>query len=95
MVTREKTGRPASLTDLELLAQNLPELVPVPGDTRTKFLAGATVLQVAPGDILLRQGDTDESAFFVLAGRIVVKREESGRLRSLRLNMDRHLPGNP
>ena len=45
------------------------------------FLAGAVVLEVAAGDVLLRQGETDDEAFFVLKGRVVVKREENGRFR--------------
>ena len=36
------------------------------------------------GDVLLRQGETDRTAFFVLKGRVVVKREESGRFRVTR-----------
>jgi hypothetical protein len=42
------------------------------------------VLEVAPGDVLLRQGETDNHAFFVLKGRVVVEREESGRHRITR-----------
>ena len=42
------------------------------------------VLEVAAGDVLLRQGETDKDAFFVLKGRVVVKREEGGRSRITR-----------
>ncbi len=76
--------RAAVLGDLELLAHHLPELAAVPLEERRKSLAGAMVLEVAGGDILLRQGATDHHAFFVLSGRVVVKRDEGGRSRITR-----------
>ena len=42
------------------------------------------MLDVSTGDVLLRQGETDKHAFFVLKGRVVVEREESGRHRITR-----------
>lgn len=77
-------GRAATLGDLELLARHLPELESVPKAVRENVLVGATVLKVNAGDVLLRQGETDDEAFFVLKGRVVVKREEGGRLRITR-----------
>lgn len=77
-------GRPATHDDLDHLARNLPELASVSREVREKALAGATVIEVAAGDVLLRQGTTSHHAFFVLQGRVVVKREESGRTRITR-----------
>lgn len=77
-------GRPATLADLDLLARHLPELASVSPQMRQDALAGAKVLELATGDVLLRQGEKDHTAFFVLEGRVVVKREESGRLRITR-----------
>lgn len=76
--------RAATLDDLDELARHLPELASVPLAERRKSLDGATVLEVAEGDVILRQGATDKEAFFVLEGRVVVKREESGRFRVTR-----------
>jgi Ni/Fe-hydrogenase subunit HybB-like protein len=76
--------RAAMLEDLELLAHHFPELATVPLDDRQASLAGAMVLEVAAGDILLRQGATDDGAFFVLSGRVIVRREEGGRARITR-----------
>jgi Ni/Fe-hydrogenase subunit HybB-like protein len=76
--------RLASLEDLDLLAHHLPELNTVSIDDRLASLHGAAVLDVAAGDVLLRQGTTEDSAFFVLIGRVVVKREENGRSRITR-----------
>ncbi len=76
--------RAATLDDLDLLSVHFPVLAALSADERTRCLAGATVFEVAASEILLRQGDTDYHAFFVLAGRVVVKREESGRYRITR-----------
>lgn len=80
----ENAGRAATHGDLNLLTLHLPELASVPWEARTKVLTGATVLEVNAGDVLLRQGETDDEAYFILEGRVVVKREESGRLRITR-----------
>jgi Ni/Fe-hydrogenase subunit HybB-like protein len=78
------TGRTATAADLDLLAIHLPELGSVSQEERRACLAGATVLDVAAGDVLLRQGSKDNDAFFVLKGRVVVKRKEGGRFRITR-----------
>ncbi len=78
------TRRPATLADLELLVRHLPEFASVPNGMRQEILPDLSVLEVAAGDVLLRQGETDKHAFFVLKGRVVVEREESGRLRITR-----------
>ncbi|HEY4984902.1 MAG TPA: NrfD/PsrC family molybdoenzyme membrane anchor subunit [Verrucomicrobiae bacterium] len=78
------TSRAATLDDLNLLARHLPELAAVSPQVRKDSLAGAVVMELAAGDVLLRQGEKDNVAFFVLQGRVVVKREESGRLRIVR-----------
>jgi hypothetical protein len=41
-------------------------------------------VEAEAGDVLLRQGNVDKDAFFILKGRVVVKREESGRYRITR-----------
>ena len=76
--------RAATLDDLDLLARHLPEFAAVSKEARQDILPASTVLDVAAGDVLLRQGETDKHAFFVLKGRVVVEREESGRYRITR-----------
>jgi len=76
--------RAATLADLELLARHLPEFASISKETRQEVLPSLMVLDVAAGDVLLRQGETDKDAFFVLKGRVVVEREESGRHRVTR-----------
>jgi Ni/Fe-hydrogenase subunit HybB-like protein len=77
-------SRAANLADLDALTQHLPELAAVPMEMRQRILTTATVLEVKAGDVLLRQAETDDDAFFVLKGWVVVKREESGRFRVTR-----------
>jgi len=77
-------SRPATLADLGLLAQSLPELAAVPLEDRMASLAGASILRAGPGDVLLRQGSMDKDAFLVISGRVVVRRAENGRSRITR-----------
>ena len=77
-------SRAAALGDLDLLARHLAELSSVSEEVRQSVLAGAVVLEAKAGDIFLRQGETEKLIFFVLKGRVVVKREEGGRLRITR-----------
>ena len=76
--------RQAVLEDLESLAHHLPELATVSLEDRRSSLLGATVVEAAAGDVLLSQGASDDGAFFVLSGRVVVEREENGRTRITR-----------
>jgi len=78
------TSRPATLEDVNILAHHLPELASVPTAARQRCLAGAQVVDIAAGDTVLSQGARDIHAYFILEGRVVVKREESGRLRTIR-----------
>jgi Ni/Fe-hydrogenase subunit HybB-like protein len=77
-------SRTATMTDLELLAKHLPEMASVPEETRKAVLAGAQVLEVEAGDVLLHQGQTEKEAYFALKGHVVVRREEHGRFRITR-----------
>ena len=76
--------RAATPEDFALLSRSLPEMASVPGETRQRVLPMAEVLEVPPGDALLRQGETGDRAFFILRGSVVVVREEGGRFRVTR-----------
>jgi CRP-like cAMP-binding protein len=77
-------GRAAVIDDLNQLARDLPEMDSVPEEVRKSILVGAMVLEAKAGDVLLRQGETENLTFFVLKGRVVVRREEGGRFRITR-----------
>ena len=81
---RKPARRPAAAADLDLLAAHLPELRSVPPDERRACLSGMTTLAVGAGDVLLEQGAVDNDAFFVLKGRVVVRRFEGGLYRTTR-----------
>lgn len=83
-LSKTASSRPATMADLDMLAGHLAELKTVPEETRRDILPTLTVADVEPGDVLLRQGETEKHAYFVLQGRVVVKREESGRQRITR-----------
>lgn len=76
--------RDVTPADLANLARALPPFEAVPEEIRNQLMRVASVLAVQPGEAILRQGETGQDSFFVLDGRIVVKREEGGRLRITR-----------
>jgi Ni/Fe-hydrogenase subunit HybB-like protein len=76
--------RPATLQDLDLLSRDLLEMASVPIETRQRLLPMVEVWEVPTGGALLRQGETEEKAFFILRGSVVVVREEGGRFRVTR-----------
>ncbi len=80
----DHSSRPATLEDFKALAKFLPELAHVPNETLSKCLPGSAVVEANEGEVLLWQGDTDREAFFILDGRVVVKREENQRERVIR-----------
>ena len=82
--TVHPVSRPATLGDLTALARHLPEIGALTADEHVRSLDGATVFEVGANQVLLKQGEIDLHAFFVLRGRVVVKREENGRFRVTR-----------
>jgi Ni/Fe-hydrogenase subunit HybB-like protein len=76
--------RAATLDDLDMLVRYLPEFALVSKETRQAVLPDLRVVDASAGEVLLRQGETDKHTFFVLKGRVVVEREESGRHRITR-----------
>jgi Ni/Fe-hydrogenase subunit HybB-like protein len=76
--------RGATAGDLALLARHLPEIAALSDEERRACTAGATVLDVEAGEILLHQGAVENDAFFVLKGRVVVRRDDRGRSRITR-----------
>ncbi len=77
-------ARHATMEDFAELGHHLPELGSVPPELLRAVLTGSAVLEVGAGQTLLRQGQKERDAFFVLSGLVVVKREEGGRLRIIR-----------
>ena len=64
-------GRPASVSDLEMLLAYVPSLAGLPPRDREAFVTHARVRDAAAGTAILRAGDSGDSAFFLLGGRAV------------------------
>jgi Ni/Fe-hydrogenase subunit HybB-like protein len=77
-------SRPAEMTDFDALASLLPELDYVTKSVINDCLTGATVLELKKGDVLLRQGEESDCAYFVLEGSVEIIREDRGRSRIIR-----------
>jgi MFS family permease len=79
-------GRPASVSDLEMLLGYLPSLAGLPSGDREAFVTHARVRDAAAGTAIIRAGDASDSAFFLLGGRAVAglfREGEEGRTLSV------------
>src|SRR6185369_13249253 len=74
----------ATMMDLDRLIGVLPEIGRLSIPRRSEFLTGALVRRAAPGDALVRVGETSDGAYFVLDGRVVAGiPAEGGEFRAL------------
>jgi DHA3 family macrolide efflux protein-like MFS transporter len=64
-------GRPASLSDVEMLLGYIPALAGMPPRDRDAIINHARVRDAAAGTAIVRRGEASDSAFFVLGGRVV------------------------
>jgi MFS family permease len=64
-------GRPASVSDLEMLLGYVPSLAGLPPRDREALVTHARVRDAAAGTAIIRAGDASDSAFFLLGGRAV------------------------
>ena len=71
-------GRAATMLDFDRLTDVLPELGSLAMSRRTAFLHGATFHRADRGMAVIKRGDTDKSAFFVLAGKAVAGVPQDG-----------------
>jgi MFS family permease len=77
-------GRAATMLDFDRLTDVLPELGSLAMTRRTAFLNGATFHRAEHGMAVIKRGDTDQSAFFVLGGKAIAGvPQEGGSFRAL------------
>jgi MFS transporter, DHA3 family, macrolide efflux protein len=77
-------GRAATMLDFDRLTDVLPELGALAMTRRTAFLTGATFHRADHGMAVIKRGDVDQSAFFVLAGKAVAGvPQDGGNFRAL------------
>jgi MFS family permease len=67
-------GRPATVGDVEALGRYIPALAGMPQRDRDALIHTGRVLEAGAGHALTRAGDIGDSAYFVLAGRLVAGR---------------------
>jgi MFS family permease len=76
-------GRAATLVDMDLLASRLPALAGLSIKEKQSLAAHTLVADAPAGTTILRRGEMNDSAYFVLQGRAVAGREEGGAYRTL------------
>jgi CRP-like cAMP-binding protein/sugar phosphate permease len=74
------TGRSATLSDMDTLVGLLPSLSALSYKERDSLLNQARILEAPAETTLLRHGETGNSAYFILAGKVVagISTEEGG-----------------
>jgi CRP-like cAMP-binding protein/sugar phosphate permease len=79
-----ETGRPAALADFDRLAGHLPSFATLSLEERAEFVENARVIEAAAGTPVIREGEINDSVYFILEGRTVAgTAAEDGRYRSL------------
>ena len=76
--------RPATAADIEALGRYIPALAGMPQRDRDALVTRGRVVEAASGTAITRAGDTGDSAYFILAGRLVAGRTTGeGQYRAL------------
>jgi CRP-like cAMP-binding protein len=84
MAAVSAAGRRATAADLEALTAMLPSLAALDARRRDDAIAWASVAEIPAGTPVIRQGETGDAAYFILAGRAVAGiPTEDGGVRSL------------
>jgi len=71
-------GRPATTADLDSLVARLPPLASLSATERRDLVEESSIFDATSGDIVLRQGETGDEAYFVLEGRLVAGFTDKG-----------------
>lgn len=66
-----EAGRPATGVDLERLIGLLPALSVLDARRRGDFISRATISEAPSGTAILREGETGDTAFFILSGKAI------------------------
>jgi CRP-like cAMP-binding protein len=78
------TGRSATLSDMDMLVGLLPSLSALSGKERDSLLSQARILDAPAETTLIRHGETCDSAYFILSGKVVAGiASEEGSFHSL------------
>jgi len=69
--------RPATAEDVEALGRYIPALAGMPQRDRDALVSRGRVVEAPAGTAITRAGDTGDSAYFILSGRLVAGRTTS------------------
>jgi len=72
-------GRPATVADLDSLVVQIPALHALNGTTLAHLVADMRYIEAPSGSVVVRRGDASDAAYFILNGRAIAGREESGQ----------------
>jgi CRP-like cAMP-binding protein/predicted MFS family arabinose efflux permease len=89
LAPRPELGRAATLADFDRLVSRLPALSFLSLDERKGLVKNMRYLEAAEGSMVVKQGETSDSAFFIVDGGTVAGREENSQERILEV----HSPG--
>jgi MFS family permease len=64
-------GRPATVSDFDLLAGLFPMLSTWPARERKSLIAQSCIVQAAPGTSVVRYGEEGDAVYFILKGQLV------------------------
>ena len=67
-------GRPATVDDVQALGRYIPALAGMPQRDRDALITTGRVIEAESGTVVTRAGETGDSAYFVLEGRLVAGR---------------------
>ncbi len=67
-------GRPATVDDVQALGRYIPALAGMPQRDRDALITTGRVIEAESGTAVTRAGETGDSAYFVLDGRLVAGR---------------------
>lgn len=84
-----ENGRAATLADLDRLAARLPVFATLTLNERKSLLKNIRYIEAAEGTVIVHQGETSDTAYFVLEGGTVAGRSENDNERIL----ETHAPG--
>ncbi len=71
-------GHPATTADLDSLVARLPALTSLTATERRDLVEKGSIFDATSGDIVLRQDETGDEAYFVLRGRLVAGFTDKG-----------------